>query len=145
MKEIQKTRIDQEENLNISLSNRQLTEVEEFFEESFVGNLSTGAASEKVLYDKILKVSQQPRANFSEDPLNLYEKYRESDPFLFELGVTVLSAPATQVSVERSFSALKLLVSPHRTRLEKQVVDNLLIISLNREILSRVNFENLIL
>ena len=54
MKEIQKTRIDQEENLNISLSNRQLTEVEEFFEESFVGNLSTGAASEKVLYDKIL-------------------------------------------------------------------------------------------
>lgn len=51
---------------------------------------------------------------------------------LSNLAKIVLSVPATQVSVERCFSALKLVLSDQRTNLTKENLENILMIRLNK-------------
>lgn len=50
---------------------------------------------------------------------------------LFELARVVLSAPATQVSVERAFSALRYILNDYRTSLGSDSLENILIVRLN--------------
>lgn len=116
---------------------------DKFFEESFLSESSPNVLSDQFLLEKIIKISLQPRQIFIIDPFEYYEQFRNKDPLLFELATTVLAAPATQVSVERAFSALKILITPQRTNLKKKTIEDVLLVSLNREMISCVNFENM--
>lgn len=55
--------------------------------------------------------------------------------------MVALSAPATQVSVERAFSALALVMEPRRLSLKGTSIDNILICALNRDLLQFVDFD----
>lgn len=48
--------------------------------------------------------------------------------------MVVLATPSNQVSVERSFSALALVLTSHRAGLGQDALEDILIIKLNRDI-----------
>ena len=68
-----------------------------------------------------------------------YWEHQKMDKDLYTLSQIVLSVPATQVSVERAFSALSLVLTKFRTRLSKDVLNEVLIIKLNKEVFHRLN------
>lgn len=55
--------------------------------------------------------------------------------------MVILSAPATQVSVERAFSALALVLNPLRTSLKGAAINDILLCALNDDVLSLLDFE----
>lgn len=69
-----------------------------------------------------------------------YEYSKHVDPDMFNLAVTVL---ATQVSVERAFSALAALLTYKRTRLAEPKIDDIMTINLNNDLLDFVNFHDM--
>lgn len=65
--------------------------------------------------------------------------FRSSKPELYNLVAAFLAIPCTQVSVERSFSVLALILTKHRTLLSEENLRNILFIRLNQELLRKVN------
>lgn len=123
-----------------------LSETEQYFEETFVAESSSSGSvtiPDQVLMAKIEKISNQNRQEFSTDPFTYYKQFSESDPLLYELAIVVFAAPCTQVSVERAFNALRILISPSRTNLKKKTLENILLVNLNREMLCRIDFDNM--
>ncbi|XP_055613891.1 uncharacterized protein LOC129760282 [Uranotaenia lowii] len=59
-------------------------------------------------------------------------------PELHEVAMVVLGTPSSQVSVERSFSALALYLSDIRMDLDTQTMENILMVKLNVDMLSKV-------
>ena len=52
-------------------------------------------------------------------------------PLLYEASQVVFAVPATQVSVERAFSALKLILQPQRVHLNSKSLQNILFVRFN--------------
>lgn len=63
---------------------------------------------------------------------------KHSHPELFEVAMVILSAPSSQVSVERAFSALALVLSDLRTSLSDDALQDILMIKLNKDIFERI-------
>lgn len=72
------------------------------------------------------------------DILKYWESQKITSPILYRLAMVVLAAPSTQVSVERAFSGLKLILTDHRMRLTESSVENLLVLKLNLDLLGKV-------
>lgn len=53
-------------------------------------------------------------------------------PELFELANVIFAVPGTQVSVERLFSGLKFILSPYRTNITSQNLEDQLLVRTNR-------------
>lgn len=73
-----------------------------------------------------------PRLPHKTSILEYWEKKKEESPELFALAKVVFGVPATQVSVERSFSSLKFILSDMRGNLSKEMLENILMIKLNK-------------
>lgn len=71
--------------------------------------------------------------------LKYWESQRITSPIIYRLAMVVLAAPSTQVSVERAFSGLKLILTDHRMRLTEKSVENLLVLKLNSDLLENVS------
>jgi hypothetical protein len=69
------------------------------------------------------------------------QKYESRE--LYDLSRVVLAVPATQVSVERAFSALALVLTKHRTRLDSDILNDILVIKNNKCLLNLLNNDNL--
>lgn len=67
----------------------------------------------------------------STNVLKYWEKMKSSEPYLYKLAQIVMAVPASQVSVERCFSALKFILSDHRYNLSDESVKNVLLVRLN--------------
>jgi hypothetical protein len=125
-------------------TNTEKSGAESFFDELHLGSSNPeNILTDPILIEKVLKLTQHQRQPIETDPFLFYERYRESDPLIYELAKVVFSAPCDQVSVERSFNGLKLLISPARSNLSKDMMENILIINLNRDLLPFVNFEEM--
>jgi hypothetical protein len=70
-----------------------------------------------------------------------WEKFKIREPKLYALSQIALAAPATQVSVERAFSALSVMMSKKRSRLDKEVLNDLLLCKINSEIFYKLDLE----
>lgn len=68
--------------------------------------------------------------------LNYWETKKNSEPELYKLSQVVLAAPASQVSVERAFSALGLILTQKRTSMKSAKLNDILI---NSNLLNGVN------
>ena len=69
---------------------------------------------------------------FTNDPIPVEEAIMKHYPeALQEAGITIVSYPPTQVSVERIFSALKILKSDIRNRLNEDIVNACLFLKSN--------------
>ncbi|XP_058456877.1 uncharacterized protein LOC131434241 [Malaya genurostris] len=73
------------------------------------------------------------------DILKYWESHKIISPILHRLAMVVLVAPSTQVSVERAFSGLKLILTDHRMRLCEKSVENLLVLKLNSDLLEQIS------
>lgn len=102
---------------------------------------------DKKLMERIRELGTQEKIKLKSNIFGYYEqrkKQRKIDSALFETVMTILSAPATQVSVERAFSALALLLEDIRCNLASTTINNVLCISLNRELVNYVNFADMV-
>ena len=54
------------------------------------------------------------------------------------LKIVLYSVPSNQVSVERAFSALRLVLSDQRASLNEETLDNILMLKLNPKLLEEV-------
>lgn len=73
----------------------------------------------------------QKKIKPSEDILVYWEFLKVSQPELHSLAMVIFSIPATQVSVERAFSALKLIYSDQREPLTPDNLEDVLLVRLN--------------
>jgi hAT family C-terminal dimerisation region len=69
-----------------------------------------------------MNVANQVQLPLSENILRSWEMRWFADPQLFGLSQVVLPVPPTQVSVERAFSALWLILTARRNRLGDNIV-----------------------
>lgn len=72
------------------------------------------------------------------DILRYWMAERVRNPQMFRLATVVYSAPSTQVSVERAFSALKLILTDHRQRLSDEHIQEIMMLKINPEMLPDV-------
>lgn len=87
--------------------------------------------SEPGLSDMVLlleMLDKEPRLPRSTNMLKFWEERKERQPELYMLAQVALGVPATQVSVERAFSALKFVLSDQRSRLSESTLDDLLLL-----------------
>lgn len=73
-----------------------------------------------------------PRIAIHKNLLDFFESKKYKLPALFELAMTVLGVPATQVSVERAFSSLNFILSDKRYNLSPKTLESLLLVRLNK-------------
>lgn len=59
-------------------------------------------------------------------------------PELYEVATILLAVPSNQVSVERAFSALGLVLSDKRTKMNDDTLENILLIKLNKTLLEKI-------
>jgi hAT family C-terminal dimerisation region len=59
---------------------------------------------------------------------------RYDDPNLYQLSQDILAVPPTQISVERAFSDLGLILTSRRNRLADNTIENLLVCKLNPDV-----------
>lgn len=71
------------------------------------------------------------RLNADEDILEFWKSKKISDPELYGLSNVILSVPATQVSVERAFSGVGLILTARRTQLSEKTLSDILMVKLN--------------
>lgn len=72
--------------------------------------------------------------------LEYWEKNKLKFSKLYPVSQVVLAIPATQTSVERAFSSLPIVLTPRRTRLGDNTLENILLIRTNKNEL--IDFEN---
>lgn len=90
-------------------------------------------------------LSRQPRLKLpvidgkEQTILEWWHGCKNSKPELFKLVSTILSIPCTQVSVERVFSALPIVLTKFRAQLKDETLNNILFIRLNSDLLKKVD------
>lgn len=92
---------------------------------------STSALSHSVnKYEKLLLTSNIDATN----PMQFWRNRRDTDYELYNVATVIFAVAPTQVSVERAFSGLSFILNPQRTRLNADILNNIMIIRQNREI-----------
>lgn len=88
------------------------------------------------LMEKLENLSILPRLRLEEgcSIIQHWFEQTKNDQDLWNVISVVLAAPATQVSVERAFSALAIILSKLRSRLSEETLQNILIVKLNIEL-----------
>uniref|UniRef100_A0A0K8UWC0 HAT C-terminal dimerisation domain-containing protein n=1 Tax=Bactrocera latifrons TaxID=174628 RepID=A0A0K8UWC0_BACLA len=94
----------------------------------------------QTIRQKLEGLAHDTRMPFQTNILDYWKGLRSHEPALAKLAEVVLSVPCSQTSVERAFSALSLILTKHRSRLNAQNINNLLLIRLNEELFNNMNF-----
>ncbi|XP_034487200.1 uncharacterized protein LOC117791518 [Drosophila innubila] len=63
--------------------------------------------------------------------LNFWKDRKSNDPELYALSKVCFAIPPTQVTIERAFSSMKLVLSDNRNRLSHETLENILLVKLN--------------
>ena len=68
-------------------------------------------------------------------PIDFWYRNRRAFPRLYRIASRLLAAPATNNSSERVFSAAGNIITPHRNRIQSEIVDRLICIRSNYDLL----------
>lgn len=102
---------------------------------------TTNTAQEISVSDQLSDLSRKPRLILqNETILEWWFKAKSTQPDLYSLASAFLAIPCTQVSVERSFSVLGLILTKQRGLLKEETLQNILFVRLNSELLNKVDF-----
>lgn len=63
--------------------------------------------------------------------IKYFQKVQKTDAEMASVAAVILGLPVTQVSVERAFSYLPLVITPRRDSLKSSTVDDIIVIKLN--------------
>lgn len=94
-------------------------------------NVSYNNNTCQTLDNEIEEYLKEPRLKNSSNILHYWTIKKDKMPKLFDLSEIILAIPPTQVSVERLFSALKFILSPHRSSTKPDIIQHILLIRLN--------------
>ena len=122
-------------------------EVSDITDENIEDNVGNPSAIEQSLFaDYYAKPDQHSKAGSESEryknmqlsdndlnacPLIFWMSNRSSFPKMSNIALWLLSAPATNIASERSFSAIGNVITPHRNRLSPATVDKLLFVRSN--------------
>lgn len=109
-----------------------------FFTDLFGGTLPAESSSSQATFLQQLKALEvEPRQSHSCDSFQYWLNRKQTHPELYKVAMVVLAVPSNQVSVERSFSALGLVLSNRRTGLTEDTLANILLVKLNKPVFER--------
>ncbi|XP_036317372.1 uncharacterized protein LOC118732350, partial [Rhagoletis pomonella] len=66
-----------------------------------------------------------------DDVLKFWKGKQYTDPELYELSNVCFAVPPTQVTIERAFSTLRLVLTDYRNQLSQETLENILLVKLN--------------
>jgi hypothetical protein len=101
------------------------------------GTTSIQSVQGQKIKDKILSLRNMPELDIEANLLDYWES-KKHEKELYALSRVVLAVPATQVSVERAFSALALVLTKHRSRLNKEILNDILVLKNNSDIFDNI-------
>ncbi|XP_041767441.1 uncharacterized protein LOC121591114 [Anopheles merus] len=87
---------------------------------------------------QLISLDAEAHQNSHFDVWNFWLMRKSTHPELYEVATLLLSVPSNQVSVERAFSALGLVLSDKRTRMNDDTLENILLIKLNQPLLEKI-------
>lgn len=106
-------------------------EMEEFLLARFGGAPIESGESMEILMTHINNLDAETHQHHTCDVWQHWMGRKTSHPQLYEVAKVIFAVPSTQVSVERAFSALGLVLTERRTRLSETSLSNILLIKLN--------------
>ena len=80
------------------------------------------------------KAQSLSSAEIKMNPLDFWSANREHFPKLYKIASWLLAAPATNITSERSFSAVGNVITPHRNSLSPEIVDMLVFVRYNKDL-----------
>lgn len=83
---------------------------------------------------RIEQFLQRPPINYKTNIIEYWEKLKCEEAELFKLRVALFAVAPTQVDVERSFSSLTFIFNNYRSRLNTELLSQLLILRLNYDL-----------
>ena len=117
-------------------------------EEHQVNDTTDSESSDDIsILNHIKQCCLQARVLTSNQDFNIFEylkKKYSNDKSMLETCISVMAAPNNQESVERAFSALRILLNHLRNNLSSESIQNLLICNLNSSLLPKLNYESMI-
>jgi hypothetical protein len=115
---------------------------ENFLNDSNNAITATTSTNERSVCYEIENLFLSPvRSNI--DIVEYWESLKRQKPEIYRLFQIIRAIPPTQVTVERAFSALKLVLSDHRNRLTPEILENILLVKLNKYLLTEDFFDEL--
>ncbi|XP_028898464.2 zinc finger BED domain-containing protein 4 [Zeugodacus cucurbitae] len=92
--------------------------------------IQTEVSSTFDVYSKIDNL-QLPFQRIDADVLTFWKGKQCTDQELYALSNVCFAVPPTQVTIERAFSTLRLVLTDYRNRLSQEVLENILLVKLN--------------
>ena len=106
---------------------------------SLAGSCENTESSQKnTLAEQLSVLDVRIRQPHHIDVWNHWLQKKATHKDLFAVAAVIYAVPSTQVSVERAFSALVLILSDHRTALSEQTLEDLLITKLNQAVIEKI-------
>lgn len=131
--------LNQTEEIVPTATEKPLSKLEEYLRTKEINVSSNSVNGTHSIDRKIESLCHGDRLNADTSTLQYWESKKLEDGELYLLSQTVLGVPATQVSVERAFSALALVLTKQRTSLTEENLNNILVVKLNADILKNIN------
>ena len=128
-------------------SSKSLTEFDLFLDEDFNDpELNDPENDDRNLLEKIQKCRYQARVLASDVNFNIFTylqlKYSK-DTVILDAFTAIAATPSNQASVERCFSALRILLSHLRFNLKPTAIDDILICHLNHNLFPKIDFSSI--
>lgn len=95
---------------------------------------NSGRPTNKVIQDSLCEFRKENRIPTNVNILKWWKEQQNQRPELYDISKIILAASATQVSVERLFSAVKFIMSPRRNRLDDDSLNAVLILKTNKDL-----------
>ncbi|XP_055543545.1 uncharacterized protein LOC129729091 [Wyeomyia smithii] len=112
-----------------------IDEFDDYFTAMFGGSLDTDQyPNESNFLQQMQSIGLESRQSHSYNVWDHWLRRKNTHPELYAVTMVVLATPSNQVSVERAFSALSLVLSNLRTGLAEDTLANILLIKLNKDL-----------
>lgn len=85
------------------------------------------------------KLQYDDKLPFSTNILGVWKAKSYKNHVLSKIAAVALAVPATQVSVERSFSALPIVMTKNRRNLSAEHLENILLLKLNSTLIEKIS------
>lgn len=99
---------------------------------------TTDEANGSQFLQQLKALEVEPRQSHAYDVWHHWVNRKTTHPELYAVAMVVLAVPSNQVSVERSFSALPLVLTDLRSGISEENLENILIIKLNKDLFDAV-------
>lgn len=114
-------------------------ENDQFITELFGSPTLTVVADKQTHFIQQLKALEvEPRQSFSFDVWKFWVSRKATHAEISAVASVVLATPSNQVSVERAFSALALILTNSRSTLGEGTLNNLMMVKLNKEVFDSI-------